>query len=130
MSHRSSHLYLPGTVEAVAHARRAVAGTMRGWGFSDSGWLDTVSLIVTELVSNAVRHAGGRITLDLRVNGEMVLGVTDSSPARPRVIAPDDAGGRGMIIIDALCPRWGVHEHESGKRIWVELPHFPEGPQR
>lgn len=122
MSRRTSRLHLPGTIAAVARARHLVAKTMRDWGFRDPEWLDTVALIVTELVSNAVRHAGGRITLDLCANGSTVLAVTDSSPVHPRVTEPDDVGGRGMIIIEALCPRWGVHDQDTGKRTWVELP--------
>jgi anti-sigma regulatory factor (Ser/Thr protein kinase) len=119
-------LVLPGTVVAVTHARHTVVDTMRRWGFRDPDWLDTVTLIVTELVGNAVRHARGGITLDLLADGPVTLGVTDSSPVRPSVgRGSEDHRGLGLLIVDALCPRWGVCGRATGKRVWAELPAPP-----
>ena len=119
-------LVLPGTIVAVTNARHTVVDTMRRWGFRDPEWLDTVTLVVTELVGNAVRHARGGITLDMRSDGKVTLGVTDSSPERPRVgRTSGDHGGLGLLIVDALCPRWGVCGRVAGKRVWAELPAPP-----
>jgi anti-sigma regulatory factor (Ser/Thr protein kinase) len=91
---------------------------------------DVAQLLVSELVTNAVRHAGGdgvlvRATLQadlLRVE------VHDSSPSVPGPVspAPESAeGGRGLLLVDALADRWGVEQVTAGKRTWFEL-----GPER
>jgi anti-sigma regulatory factor (Ser/Thr protein kinase) len=126
MTDMAAHFDLPCTIAAVPLARDMAVETLRGWGHDDHDWLDVVSLIVTELVGNAVRHAGGCATLDLHSDGRTILTVTDHSPTRPRLRAPDEHGGRGLLIIDALCPRWGVRDQETGKQVWAELPPCPE----
>jgi anti-sigma regulatory factor (Ser/Thr protein kinase) len=125
MNHLAAHLVLPCTAAAVPLARDSIVATLRGWGRDDRDWLDVVALVVTELVSNAVRHAGGCPTLDLHADGLTTLTVTDRSPVHPRRQEPDDRGGRGLLIVDALCTRWGVRDQKTGKQIWVELPPCP-----
>jgi anti-sigma regulatory factor (Ser/Thr protein kinase) len=125
MNRMAAHLPLPCTMAAVAVARDTVAETLRGWGFHDHDWVDGVAVIVTELVTNAVRHAGGCPALDLHTNGSVTLTVTDRSPVHPQLRQPDDDGGRGLVIVDALCKRRGARDHETGKQVWVELPAYP-----
>lgn len=122
MSHMGLHLSLPSTMAAVALARDTVTGALRGWGHTDPAWLDVVALIVTELVSNAVRHADGRTVLDLDTDGRTTVTVTDGSATGPHLRHADARGGRGLLIVDALSARWGMHEHGTGKQVWAELP--------
>jgi anti-sigma regulatory factor (Ser/Thr protein kinase) len=130
MNHTAAHLPLPGAISAVAVARDMVTETLRGWGLHDHDWLDVVALIVTELVSNAVRHTDGPAVLDLHTNGQLTLTVTDSSPVHPRRHEPGDHGGRGLLIVDALCVRWGSRDHPTGKQVWAELPPYPHSAGR
>jgi anti-sigma regulatory factor (Ser/Thr protein kinase) len=127
MSHLAVQLSLPGTVTAVPLARETVTDTLRGWGLHDGDWLDVVALIVTELVSNAVRHAGGCAVLELHTDGRTTVTVTDHSPVRPRPREPGGRGGRGLLIVDALSARWGVRHQETAKQVWAELPPYPRG---
>jgi anti-sigma regulatory factor (Ser/Thr protein kinase) len=122
----AAHLLLPCTMAAVALARGTVDETLRGWGFHDHDWLGGVAVIVTELVTNAVRHASGCPVLDLDVNGSVMLTVTDRSPVHPQIREPDENGGRGLVIVGALGRRWGTRDHETGKQVWVELPAYPQ----
>jgi anti-sigma regulatory factor (Ser/Thr protein kinase) len=125
MNDRMVHLPLPDTVEALPLARRTIADALRGWGFRDDDWLTVVALILTELVSNAVRHAGGCAAVDLQSDGQTILTVTDRSPVHPRLQGSFDDGGRGLLIVDALCRRWGTDSRGTGKRVWAELPPYP-----
>jgi anti-sigma regulatory factor (Ser/Thr protein kinase) len=130
MTHIATHLDLPCTIAAVRLARDTTIETLRGWGCDDRDWLDVVALIVTELVGNAVRHAGGCATLDLHTDGRTTLTVTDDSPTHPRRHEPDEHGGRGLLIVDALCTRWGIRDQAIGKQVWAELPPYPDRSAR
>jgi anti-sigma regulatory factor (Ser/Thr protein kinase) len=91
-----------------------------GWGFRDELWLDQVAVVVTELVANAVRHAGGCLAVIVRADGNQVtVGAVDSSPNHPRHREPDDDGGRGLTIVEGLAARWGVCDHHDGKHVWA-----------
>ena len=104
-----------------AAARRFVRSAGRGWGF------DTVDveLVVTELATNVVQHAGSRYSVELCFEGETVtVEVSDASgqwPERktPRVM---ESGGRGLLIVDTLSKRWGVREvPRAGKVVWADI---------
>jgi anti-sigma regulatory factor (Ser/Thr protein kinase) len=85
---------------------------------------DDLCLVATELVVNALRHAGTHMTVRLRViTGGVRLEVEDGStrPLRPRPAGPSDEGGRGLLLVDALSSRYGVEGEATGKRVWVEL---------
>ncbi|MFG2053135.1 ATP-binding protein [Micromonospora sp. NPDC048930] len=123
MSELTAHLDVPLGVHAPGAARRAITAVLEGWGFRDQDWLDAAAVIASELVSNAVRHGGGCIEFTARCHERrVVLSVADGSSVVPRRRDPDSAGGRGIAVIEALSDRWGVHDHEGGKRVWVELP--------
>ncbi|MFJ7158766.1 ATP-binding protein [Streptomyces sp. NPDC101118] len=86
---------------------------------------DDALLIAAELLSNAVKHAGGptRLSID-HVAGHLRIAVTDPSPtplhrAHRR---PDEDGGRGIFLIDQLAAHWGTRPEEVGKTIWADLP--------
>jgi len=107
-------------------ARRAVTAVLYGWGFDDPQWLHGAALVVSELVSNAVRHGGGCIDVTVQLHDETVtIAAADGSSVVPCRRDPDDNGGRGLLLIEALCTRWGINDHEGGKRVWVELAPAP-----
>jgi anti-sigma regulatory factor (Ser/Thr protein kinase) len=124
MSELTAHLDLPLGLPAVKAARRVVRSMLRGWGLTDDEWLDRASLVVSELVTNAVRHGGGCLALDLRADeGIVTVGAADASALVPRrgEVYEDGTGGYGIGIIEALASRWGVDDQEGGKRVWVRL---------
>lgn len=114
----------PGPQE-VSRARRAVAQTLRKWQV-DGDPADIAILLTSELVTNAITHGQGPITVSLRMgeHAELRIEVTDADPGplRPRHASLDDAGGRGLYLVDALADSWGAeHRDEGGKRVWFEL---------
>ena len=108
-----------------ASAKRAreltTAGCVR-WGVPDLG--PDLALVVTELVANAIRHAGTDVVLRLvPLDRGVRLEVADGStrPLRPRAASEDAEGGRGLLLVDALSTRYGVEADQTGKRVWAEL---------
>lgn len=95
---------------------------LNDWGFRDRDWLARVAVVVSELVTNAVLHGGGCLFLDLESHDDRItVAVADRSALVPETREADGTGGRGLLVIEAWSIRWGVHEHEGGKRVWVEL---------
>src|SRR4051812_14632197 len=92
--------------------------------------VDDAALIQTELISNALRHArpvgGGDVRAAWRFfGGQLEIAVTDGgSTSVPHVTAasPDSLGGRGMAIVNALAPEWGVRRHEGESTVWARMP--------
>jgi len=85
---------------------------------------DTLVLVTSELVSNAVRHAARVVRVELLEHpGHVTVRVTDDGPGAPRVIDPEPYGesGRGLMIVDGLTSRWGTEPTEEGKVVWAEL---------
>ena len=117
---------LPLDVAAPKAARDTLDPVLRSWGFREPDWLDQAKVIASELVTNAIRHGGGCLFLDLQANGDLVtIGAADGSATVPRR-RDAEGGGRGLALIEALALRWGVHDHEDGKRVWAQLPPPPE----
>ena len=120
-------LSLPRSRTAGGVARRALrhrfAETL---GAERTGEL---SLVVTELVTNAVIHGRGAITLKLRADGDRVYGeVIDEGSGfeqEMRESGPDDFTGRGLSIVEALSSRGGIHEGTT--HVWFELA-MPDAP--
>lgn len=118
-------LDLPLREEACAVARRAVRDTLTGWDLRDADLRYDASLVVSELVGNAVRHGGQRVRLELALSPDVLLvAVADGSSVLPHVPDADEAreGGRGMAIVTAVASAWGVEERAPGKRVWAHLP--------
>jgi len=127
MSELRARLDVPLGDRAPRAARRSVLAVLAGWGFADSAWLDGVSVVVSELVTNAVVHGGGCIELAVEAHGRQVtVSVADGSSVVPRPRRADHTGGRGLRMIESLSTRWGIQDHEGGKRVWVELTPCPE----
>lgn len=91
-----------------------------------SAHLDQAKLLFTELVTNAVRHAGPPIVLRLEcVEAEgVVLSVSDGDPAAPvtTVADPADLGGRGVHLVELLSRDWGVRHHPPGRDHHASVP--------
>lgn len=110
--------------ESAAAARHLVSGALAAWRLEELA--DTATLVVTELVSNAVRHATGegmRVGV-MRIGGQRVrVAVLDRSRDRPQVQAPDPDAvrGRGLCIVSAESAQWGVDVLPGGKRVWADL---------
>ncbi len=128
MSELTAQLDLPLGVDAPAAARHAIMAVLGGWGFRDERWLAAAAVVVSELVTNAVRHGGGAVAFTVESHDEqVVLCVADGSSVVPRHRDPDDVGGRGLAVIEALSTGWGVRDHQGGKQVWVRLKPYP-GP--
>jgi anti-sigma regulatory factor (Ser/Thr protein kinase) len=117
-------LELPATAYAPARARELVrqAALQTGVG-EDDRW--RVEMIVTELVTNAVRHGpGGPVQLAIEAGGHGVRGeVADPGPGirRQQLMRrrPTEEGGRGLFLVDALSDSWGLSDSRS--RVWFEV---------
>ncbi|MFC4071055.1 ATP-binding protein [Actinoplanes subglobosus] len=128
MSELTAHLDVPLDRGAPAAARRAVTAVLGGWGFKDADWLDAAAVIVSELVTNAVRHGGGCVALALESHDRRVIvSVADGSSVVPRRRDPDEVGGRGIALIEALSEGWTVENYRGGKRVRVRLVPCPRG---
>jgi anti-sigma regulatory factor (Ser/Thr protein kinase) len=89
---------------------------------------ETALLLTSELVTNAVLHAGGKPVLDVDVQPERLrVTVTDGGaplPETPTNPAPLDESGRGLFLVETLSDRWGSEQHApAGKSVWFELQH-------
>jgi anti-sigma regulatory factor (Ser/Thr protein kinase) len=115
---------LPCEPETARRARSLVSVALNTWGIAELAEAGT--LIVSELVGNAVRHTSCRLirVSVRRVTDDLVrIGVTDKSHALPRLdlVADGDETGRGLVLVDALSHRWGYDEMPWGKTVWAEL---------
>lgn len=91
----------------------------------------SASLLVTELVTNAVLHAHTPITVTLETRGAALrMSVADTNPRLPvvRESGPDATTGRGLHLVEMLAQHWGLEEREGGKAVWCELV-APSGPE-
>lgn len=88
-----------------------------------------LALVVSDLVTNAVAHGRGAISLSVRIRGDRVYGeVIDEGGGFERELrerGPNELSGRGLLIVDALSSRWGIHEGTT--HVWFELAH-PDAP--
>ncbi|MCZ4608577.1 serine/threonine-protein phosphatase, partial [Streptomyces sp. Lzd4kr] len=110
--------------EAVGHARRFTRRTLRAWGVPQRD-ADTVLLVVSELVTNALVHTDGRVRLDLSlVNHRVRVAVADASPrtpVKPTSLSWEATGGRGILLVEAMSAAWGTVPVSGGKQVWSEI---------
>lgn len=118
---RTNAWTLPHTPESVARARELTARQLTDWGVQELA--DSTTLVVSELVTNAVRYAHGPIRLRLLRNGVLTCEVTDDSSTSPQLrrALDTDENGRGLFITAQLTQRWGVRRAGRGKTIWAEI---------
>ncbi|MEU6545005.1 SpoIIE family protein phosphatase [Streptomyces sp. NPDC046859] len=119
---------------SVASARSFVRDTLQGWGFADI--VDDAVVLTSELVTNAVVHAGTSAdVLCLRSEDGVRIEVADRYPEREIPLqgspvnmgSPDREGGRGLQLCAALAGRWGVDYSPTQKQVWFQLD-LPERP--
>ncbi|MEU3251872.1 ATP-binding protein [Streptomyces sp. NPDC006997] len=118
----------PADPGAVRAARGEVRRQLHGWDLDRVG--DLAALLVSELVTNALRHATGPIGVRLvrpdarsAADGVLLVEVSDPLPYPPRERAarPDDESGRGLQLVASTTRRWGTRLGETGKTVWFEL---------
>ncbi|MEU3279613.1 SpoIIE family protein phosphatase [Streptomyces antibioticus] len=121
---------------SVATARAFVRDTLQGWGFADI--VDDAVVLTSELVTNAVVHAGTHAdVLCLRSEDGVRIEVGDRYPEREiplqgspaTMVSPDREGGRGLQLCAAIATRWGVEYTPTRKQVWfqLDLPDRPVG---
>src|SRR3954447_9640253 len=113
---------------SAAVVRHSIADDLVGNAVTRES-IDDVVLVASELVGNAVIHAGDGTADDLRVSwevepGAVVVRVADPSGQLPEPRSADDAvtGGRGLAIVAAIATDWGVHRSPDGKQVWPRVP--------
>ncbi|MGW3177059.1 SpoIIE family protein phosphatase [Streptomyces sp. NPDC001153] len=118
----TAHWEIPADPAAVSRAREWTARQLKRWGLKDL--LFDTELIVSELVTNAIRY--GRAPAELRLirHNVLVCEVTDSSSTQPRLrrAHTTDEGGRGLFLVAQLAGRWGCRHGQNRKTIWAEQP--------
>ena len=123
-----SEFILRGGTEAAWGARRAIA---ENYPTLPDSLLEDLSLLVTELVTNAVRHGGATadcaIQIEIQRRGDcirvdVVDPGTDFDPPAAGSNGNSGGGGWGLVLVDRISARWGVHRLSSGKCVWFELP--------
>ncbi|MFJ7902132.1 SpoIIE family protein phosphatase [Streptomyces sp. NPDC096198] len=110
----------PSDPAIVATARTLVDRQLASWGLGDLSF--TTELVISELVTNAIRYARGTIQVRLIRDRSLICEVTDGSSAAPhlRHARTTDEGGRGLLLVAQLAHRWGTRRTDRGKTIWAE----------
>jgi anti-sigma regulatory factor (Ser/Thr protein kinase) len=107
---------------AVAPVREAVAEQLADWNLEEAAF--TTELILSELVTNAIRYGTPPVTVRLLRDRVLTCEVSDGSSTSPhlRYAAASDEGGRGLYLVAHLAARWGTRYTPHGKIIWAEQP--------
>ena len=114
--------------DAPAQGRAAVAGWLRDLGLDRlaPGLADDLSLVVSELVTNAVRYGVPPVVVEVAAGEhEITVAVADGSDEQPHPPAPASTtaeGGRGMLLVSLLSQETGVRPQSPGKTVWASLP--------
>ncbi|GGS79281.1 SpoIIE family protein phosphatase [Streptomyces cinerochromogenes] len=113
---------LPREPRSVGRAREYARGQLLSWDLEPL--VDTTELLVSELVTNALRYGEGDIRLRLLLDRTLVCEVWDSGLVQPRRrrARDTDEGGRGLQLVGLLSAAWGSRRTPRGKTVWFELP--------
>jgi serine phosphatase RsbU (regulator of sigma subunit)/anti-sigma regulatory factor (Ser/Thr protein kinase) len=116
---------LPSDPSAVADARALATAQVTAWGLGEATF--TTELVVSELVTNAIRHAAGPIQLRIIREKSLICEVSDGTGTSPhlRRARSFDEGGRGLFIVASVTDHWGTRQNPAGKTIWADIP-LPE----
>ncbi|MFC7917043.1 SpoIIE family protein phosphatase [Streptomyces sp. NPDC057386] len=109
----------------VTHIRQAAVEQLADWGLQEAAFV--TELVVSELVTNAIRYGTPPIRLRLIRDRALICEVSDGSPTSPHLRRAHayDEGGRGLLLVAQLTQRWGSRQLAGGKTIWAEQP-LPE----
>ena len=128
---------LPNDPESAGRARETTRRALEDAGLPDDH-VERATLLVSELVTNAIVHAGSDIRIRVRARPVTRVEVEDRSPRLPDPPPPGpvptavdelEPGGLGLTIVERLASRWGADRHPDGdgKVVWFELDHEGEG---
>ncbi|WP_254886164.1 SpoIIE family protein phosphatase [Streptomyces sp. NA02950] len=117
---------LPSAPQSVGRARELAREQLESWNMDDL--VDTTELLVSELVTNALRYGEGEIRLRLLLDRTLVCEVWDGGLVQPRRrrARDTDEGGRGLQLVGLLSAGWGSRRTPHGKTVWFELA-LPDG---
>ncbi|MFC4530941.1 SpoIIE family protein phosphatase [Sphaerisporangium dianthi] len=123
---------LPADTAVVSHARKLALDQLVVWGLAEMEFV--TELVVSELVTNAIRYGAAPIQLRLIRDRTLICEVSDGSSTAPhlRRARVFDEGGRGLLLVAQLTQGWGTRQTTSGKTIWCEqtLPPSPPSPDQ
>ncbi|MCX4594237.1 SpoIIE family protein phosphatase [Streptomyces sp. NBC_01549] len=110
----------------VAEARKAATQQLTAWGLDELAF--TTELVVSELVTNAIRYSSGPVRLRLITEQALICEVSDGGATAPHLRHPKttDEGGRGLFLISQFTRRWGTRYTPEGKVIWAEQSLTPQ----
>ncbi|HEX5268812.1 MAG TPA: response regulator [Acidimicrobiales bacterium] len=114
---------LAAEVQSAGSARRFVETTLEEWDCADS--LEIVKLLVSELVTNAVLHAGSDAEVVVQLTPSVLhIEVLDDSPVMPVMRQPgsSDTSGRGLALVANFASAWGTRRLAHGKSVWFDVP--------
>lgn len=113
---------VPADPAAVGEVRAAVTGKLAEWGLDELAF--STELILSELVTNALRYGGSPIRVRMLCERHLICEVYDSSSTSPhlRYATMTDEGGRGLFLVAQLAERWGTRYLPAGKVIWAAQP--------
>ncbi|MFC7978882.1 SpoIIE family protein phosphatase [Streptomyces cinereoruber] len=111
---------LPSDPAAVSGARRFASDVLATWGLDDLSF--TTELVVSELVTNAIRYGKSPVQLRLILQSTLTCEVSDASSTAPHLRRARiyDEGGRGLLLVAQCAERWGTRHSREGKVIWAE----------
>ncbi|MEV4230217.1 ATP-binding protein [Streptomyces bobili] len=111
----------------MSEARRHTCDQLAAWGLDDMSF--TTELVVSELVTNAIRYGKSPVQLRMILQSGLTSEVSDAGSTAPhlRRARAFDEGGRGLLLVAQLTEHWGTRHHREGKVIWAErlIPAFP-----
>jgi anti-sigma regulatory factor (Ser/Thr protein kinase) len=114
-------LHLDHDLAMVGVARQQLRRWLNERGCTDA---DDATLVLSELVTNAMVHARAGCTIEMQYDEDLLrLDVRDPSPAPPVIgaVRPDNVGGRGLQLVATIAEEWGWEPTDSGKRVWANL---------
>ncbi|MFI1767550.1 SpoIIE family protein phosphatase [Streptomyces sp. NPDC020800] len=119
---RVAEWQMPSDPAAVSQARAFVGRRLAEWGLEELSF--STELILSELVTNAIRYGRGPIGIRLLRERTLICEVSDRSTTSPhlRYAASTDEGGRGLFLVAQIADRWGTRYTPDGKIIWAEQP--------
>ncbi|MFD7136507.1 SpoIIE family protein phosphatase [Streptomyces sp. NPDC059894] len=119
---------IPVDSEEVARARSLSRDRLARWGMPDETSF-VLELVVSELVTNAIRYGGAPVRLRLIRDRGLIVEVSDGGHTSPhlRRAATEDEGGRGLFLVAQVTEHWGTRYTSTGKTIWTQMPSEPRG---